>query len=572
MEEPKRIPSSKKLIDRIGNPLEWSTVDKCLLIICLWVLLAPLTTVLFHHFISRPEKVPFLDPVFMKKFLPFGWGLTVAWSILLVAGFQLRNRKPENRTFAYVTVFLWWSQEAIAAVCVGPLSTPAAMVLLGQGFVAFLLFETPMVLVGLGFALLLVVGSIIASQYGLFPYAPLMAAPLYDGGRLANLWVLLFGLIYLIAYLGFLSLSVYIITRWRDREARLADLTTMLKKMFGRYLSTEVMNSLIENPSALELGGEKRKVTIMMTDLRGFTAIAERLEPEKVVQMLNLYFEVMVEVVLKYNGTINEIIGDALLIIFGAPQEMPDRSQRAIACSIDMQNAMAQVNEENRSKALPELEMGIGLNETEVIVGNIGSSKRSKYTVVGSGVNMTSRIESYTVGGQILISESIRKQAGEVLRIDSQQDVFPKGSEIPLRIYEVAGIAGSYNLFLEGKDPAPVTLARKIPIRYTVLEGKHVGRERLQGLVVRLSKKSAEIALDKPVNLLTNLKMNLGDVDDEFPANDFYGKVIKRLGKRGHTYMIRFTAIPPEVVAYFQALRQYAARPSLRKEMVSKNP
>lgn len=303
----------------------------------------------------------------------------------------------------------------------------------------------------------------------------------------------------------------------------------------------------------------------MMTDLRGFTAIAERLEPEKVVQMLNLYFEVMVEVVLKYNGTINEIIGDALLIIFGAPQEMPDRSQRAIACSIDMQNAMVQVNEENRSKALPELEMGIGLNETEVIVGNIGSSKRSKYSVVGSGVNMTSRIESYTVGGQILISESVRKQAGEILRIDSQRDVFPKGSEIPLRIYEVGGIAGSYNLILEEKDPAPVTLARQTPIRYAVLEGKHVGRERLQGLVIRLSKKSVEIALDEPVELLTNLKMNLGDVDDELPANDFYGKVIKRLGKDGHTHVIRFTSIPPEVVAYFQALRQYAARPSPRK-------
>ncbi|MBW1867926.1 MAG: adenylate/guanylate cyclase domain-containing protein, partial [Deltaproteobacteria bacterium] len=528
-----------------------------------WMLIAPLTSLLFHYFISHPETVPFFDPVFMKKVLPLGWGFGVAWSILLVVGLQLRNRRPENRVFAYVTFFLWWSEEAIAAVCAGPLTTPAAMVLLGQGFVAFLLFEIPVVLAGLGFALLLVVGSVIASQYGLFPYAPLMAAPLYDGGRIANLWALLLGPVYLIIYLGFLSLSVYIIIRWRDREARLADLTTMLKRMFGRYLSTEVMKSLIENPSALELGGEKREVTIMMTDLRGFTAIAERLEPEKVVQMLNLYFEVMVEVVLKYNGTINEIIGDALLIIFGAPQEMPDRSQRAIACSIDMQNAMVQVNEENRSKALPELEMGIGLNETEVIVGNIGSSKRSKYTVVGSGVNMTSRIESYTVGGQILISESVRKQAGEILRIDSQQDVFPKGSEIPLRIYEVAGIAGSYNLFLEGKDPAPVTLARKIPIRYTVLEGKHVGRERLQGLVVRLSKKSAEIALDKPVNLLTNLKMNLGDVDDEFPANDFYGKVIKRLGKRGHTYMIRFTAIPPEVVAYFQALRQYAARPSL---------
>jgi len=431
--------------------------------------------------------------------------------------------------------------------------------------VAFLLFEIPVVLAGLGFALLLVVGSTIASQYDLFPYAPLMAAPFSPGGRIANLWAHLLGPIYLIMYFWFLSLSAYIITRWRDREARLADLTTMLKKMFGRYLSTEVMNSLIENPSALELGGEKRKVTVMMTDLRGFTAIAERLEPEKVVQMLNLYFEIMVEVVLKYNGTINEIIGDALLIIFGAPQEMPDRTQRAIACSIDMQNAMAQVNEENRSKALPELEMGIGLNETEVIIGNIGSSKRSKYTVIGSGVNITSRIESYTVGGQILISESVRKQAGEILRIDSQQNVFPKGSEIPLRIYEVGGIAGSYNLILEGKDSALVTLARQIPIRYNVLEGKHVGRERLQGNVIRLSIKSIEIALNERIELLTNLKMDLGDVGDGLPGNDFYGKVIKRLGKDGYTHVVRFTSIPPEIVAYFQALHKYAASPSPQK-------
>jgi class 3 adenylate cyclase len=151
----------------------------------------------------------------------------------------------------------------------------------------------------------------------------------------------------------------------------------LIKKMFGRYLSTEVMNSLLEDPSALELGGEKRKVTIMMTDLRGFTALSERLKPEQVVQMLNSYFEVMVEIILQSNGTINEIIGDALLVIFGAPQEMPDRAQRAIACAIEMQNSMAKVNKKNRVQGLPELEMGIGLNETDVIVGNIGSSKRS---------------------------------------------------------------------------------------------------------------------------------------------------------------------------------------------------
>jgi adenylate cyclase len=334
----------------------------------------------------------------------------------------------------------------------------------------------------------------------------------------------------------------------------------LIKKMFGRYLSTEVMNSLLEDPSALELGGEKRMVTIMMTDLRGFTALSERLKPEQVVQMLNSYFEVMVEVILQYNGTINEIIGDALLVIFGAPQEMSDRAQRAIACAIEMQNAMTKVNEQNRAQGLPELEMGIGLNETEVIVGNIGSSKRSKYAVVGSGVNMTSRIESYTVGGQILISESVRQKAGEVLRIDDKKEVMPKGAEVPLSIYEVGGIAGPYNLAIERDEPARVTLVSQIPVEYKVLGGKHVGKKGLKGLIVKLSKKSCEVALTEPLALLANMKMNLGDVDEELAAKDFYGKVIEQSRKQENTYLVRFTAVPPEISAYFQALRQYAAK------------
>ncbi len=347
-----------------------------------------------------------------------------------------------------------------------------------------------------------------------------------------------------------------------ERErAKSAKMTELLKKMFGRYLSTEVMTSIIENPSALELGGERRSVTIMMTDLRGFTALSERLEPEEVVQMLNAYFEVMVEVVQKYNGTINEIIGDALLVIFGAPQEMVDRAQRAIACSIEMQNAMAEVNRDNVAQGLPELEMGIGLNEAEVIIGNIGSSKRSKYAVVGSGVNMTSRIESYSVGGQILISESVRQQAGEVLRIDCQRDVFPKGAGTHLRIYEVGGIAGSYNLVLEDTAPAIVSLVRQIPLKYSMLEGKDVGEGGLKGFIVGLTKNSAEIIFDRSVEILTNLKMNLGEVDEKLSAKNFYGKAVRQSERSGQAYVVRFTSVSPEVDAYLQALRQHVAEP-----------
>jgi class 3 adenylate cyclase len=354
----------------------------------------------------------------------------------------------------------------------------------------------------------------------------------------------------------------------RLAEQEATGLSEFLKKMFGRYLSPEVMNSLLENPSGLELGGERRGVSIMISDLRGFTAITERLEPERVVKMLNTYFEVMVDVIHHYNGTINEIMGDSLLVIFGAPQEIPDRAQRAVACAIAMQNAMVQVNQQNRYQRLPELEMGIGLHDTEVIVGNIGSSKRIQYSVVGSGVNMTSRIESYTVGGQILISESVRQQAGDALRLDAQRDVFPKGSETPIRVYEVGGIAGQYNLALEEKDTPLATLSCRIPVRCMVIEGKDVGKDGIEGTLLRLSKNRAEITLGGPVEILANLKMNLEEVDDRLSTRDFYGKAVQQSGKDGHTYIIRFTSVPPAIDGYLQALRLHAAKPELSRESV----
>lgn len=344
--------------------------------------------------------------------------------------------------------------------------------------------------------------------------------------------------------------------RLAEKEAK--DLSVFLKKMFGRYLSDKVMDSLLANPSALELGGELRNVTILMSDLRGFTAITERLRPEQVVKMLNTYLDVMVEVIHEYNGTINEIIGDSLLILFGAPQKILDRAQQAVACAIRMQNAMEKVNQTIRLAGLPELEMGIGLHDSEVIVGNIGSKKRFKYSVVGSGVNLASRIESYTVGGQILVSENVYQETGDILRIDAQREVLPKGSEVPIRVYEIGGIAGSYNLSLKDKETELATLTQKLPMRYSILKGKHIEERGLEGFLVKLSKRGAEIVLNEPVEQYSNLKMNLNNVYEELSIKDFYGKVVDLPEKDGYCYLIRFTAVPPEVVSYFLAHQQFA--------------
>src|SRR2546426_2517779 len=227
-----------------------------------------------------------------------------------------------------------------------------------------------------------------------------------------------------------------------------------IRDTFGRYLADEVVASLLDSPEGLQLGGEKRQVTMLLSDLRGFTSLSGRLAPEQVVAILNRYLGTMVEVIIQYQGTIDEFIGDAVFVIFGAPVWREDDAQRAVACAAAMQLAMTAMNEENRRAGLPDVEMGIGVHTGEVVVGNIGSHKRTKYGVVGSHVNLTSRIQSYTIGGQILLSQAIRQAVGPLVRMHKQIEVEAKGIAEPITLYELRGIGGAYNLFLPEREEA----------------------------------------------------------------------------------------------------------------------
>jgi Adenylate and Guanylate cyclase catalytic domain len=146
------------------------------------------------------------------------------------------------------------------------------------------------------------------------------------------------------------------LTEIKASEARGA----FVRETFGRYISDDVVASLLSSADALKLGGELRKVTVMMSDLRGFTALAERLTPEEAIRFLNGYLQTMVDLILHYGGTINEIMGDGILVIFGAPKAAADDTERAVARAVAMQLAMDEVNARGRERGLPEVEMGIG--------------------------------------------------------------------------------------------------------------------------------------------------------------------------------------------------------------------
>jgi adenylate cyclase len=223
------------------------------------------------------------------------------------------------------------------------------------------------------------------------------------------------------------------------REEELCRKNDFIRRVLGRYVTDEVADHVLSAPEELHIGGERREVTILMSDLRGFTVMSDKIGPEKVVQILNHYLHHMVEIALKWGGTVDEIIGDALLIIFGAPLKSNDHARRAACCAIEMQQAMDSLNDLLRQEELTPIACGIGLNTGEVVVGNIGSEKRMKYSVVGSPVNLTARIEAFTIGGQILASKETCQQIGDA-RIDGRLRVNMKGYSKPVSIYEIGGV------------------------------------------------------------------------------------------------------------------------------------
>jgi adenylate cyclase len=334
------------------------------------------------------------------------------------------------------------------------------------------------------------------------------------------------------------------------KNAELARAHELVRRAFGRYVSEEVAASILQSPDGLEMGGEEREVTILMSDLRGFTALAARLSPHEVIEFLNLYLESMVDVISRHEGTIDEIIGDAILVIFGAPLACEDHAAKAVACGLSMQLAMAEVNQRLVSKGAAELEMGIGIHTGRVIVGNIGSLRRTKYAAVGSNVNLAGRIESFTTGGQILISENTRAKIQSALRIDGQFQVEPKGASHSLQLFEVGGIAEPYNLSLPTHSKELFPLPVPVTIKFTVLEEKFVGRTVHQGQLVALAETEGGMSSELTLAPLSNLKIQIEAVIGANPGGEIYGKVIGAGPASCGQTRVRFTSVSPELKAW----------------------
>ena len=279
----------------------------------------------------------------------------------------------------------------------------------------------------------------------------------------------------------------------------------LLHRIFVQYFSDKLLNLILEHPEDAAIGGEKRELTVMMADLRGFTSMSEQLEPDIVTDMLNFFFGKMLHVINKYHGMVLEYLGDAILAVFGAPLETENQTEDAIAAAITMQNRMGDVNEYNRSKGYPQLEMGIGIHRGEMFIGNIGSQKMMRYNVIGHAVNECSRIESYTVGGQILTSHHTLQYINCPVETHNHRNIITKGIKKPVRICEVTGIGGDYQCHLENVEFYKLYPV-KVPVIFNLfpLAGKKIAEHPIMAKLTHFSPKRAKVSVD--VERITELQ------------------------------------------------------------------
>jgi sigma-B regulation protein RsbU (phosphoserine phosphatase) len=215
----------------------------------------------------------------------------------------------------------------------------------------------------------------------------------------------------------------------RDRD--------FVRATLGRYVSPELAQQVLRDREALQMGGEVREVAMLMSDLRGFSGLSERLGPAAMIALLNRYLGCMTPVILQHRGVINEFIGDAIFVLFGAPFGRPDDAERAVRCAQAMQEALTAFNEDIDSHGLPELGMGIGLHVGPVVAGNIGSPDRLKYGVVGPAVNLTARIQTLTSAGEVLLSDALLARVSSIVRVTPGRQERVKGIAEPVTVHRL---------------------------------------------------------------------------------------------------------------------------------------
>ena len=208
-----------------------------------------------------------------------------------------------------------------------------------------------------------------------------------------------------------------------------------VKSTFKKYVSKNIVDKLLENEDSLNLGGTESDITILFSDIRGFTSMSEKLNPSEIVRLLNKYFQSMIDVVFKYNGTLDKIVGDELMVLYGVPLKNEKDTENAVNTAIEMFKKLDQFNKEITKNGFEPFQIGIGINKGKAVSGNIGSEQQMNYTVIGDTINLGARLCSHAKSGQILISNSVKDHISKIHDFKKIPSIAVKGKSKPIDVW-----------------------------------------------------------------------------------------------------------------------------------------
>jgi len=321
--------------------------------------------------------------------------------------------------------------------------------------------------------------------------------------------------------------------------------------------------AVVENLSAIlvyagfpERDVLKKNITILLSDIRGFSDIAESYPAADVVRMLNRYFDGMGNIITSYGGTIDKLMGDSILVVFGFPEERATDVENAIACAVEMQMAMSELNDVNRSLDMPDLFTGIAINTGSVVVGDLGSKHYHEYTIIGDEVNLTSRIEAQCLRGQILISENTYKLSKEFIEVGPPNRVEVKGARAAVDLYELHATTRPQAMEVprrEGRKSPRIKV--NMPIAFQNLAGKIVLGENYYGVAIDISYHGLLIETPIQLDKSSEIKMALSLELFSDRTTDLYARILntEQVGDKFRSSM-EFTTIGTEGL---KAIKQY---------------
>ena len=293
---------------------------------------------------------------------------------------------------------------------------------------------------------------------------------------------------------------------------------------------------------------EKKIVNILLSDLRGFTSMAEDYSPVVIMNLLNRYFIKMSEIIQKHDGVIDKFMGDSIMVLFGVPNSHEDDLERAISCAIEMQLAMEEINEVNESLDMPTLYMGIGINSGEVVAGSLGSEFHNEYTVIGDEVNLASRVEAHTLRGQILLSENTYRKAKDYIEVGDVNEVQVKGKKDAVRMYDLLAITKPHELKVPCREIRKShRVSVNMPLSFYCMAGKTILPHEYSGRIIDVSYSGVYATVPICLTLHDEVKIHFSTSLMGQSKREVYAKVV-RVGEIEDEYEchLEFTSIDNE--------------------------